>query len=77
MMMFATGFLVAMAMMVIASTLSTKYAIKRGWYASAIWSEEDRQWKVRGSYLSIAQKIHNGIRSERIDGKKHVKYYND
>lgn len=71
---FALGFLVAMVMMVVAGTLSTKYAIKRGWYASAIWSEKKKMWIVRGNYLTIAQRIHTGIKHEAVTGEKKVKY---
>lgn len=74
MMMFATGVIVTLLVLFVVSTVTSKYAIKRGWYASAIWSEKDQQWKVRGHYLSIAQRIHNGIKYEAVTGEKKVKY---
>lgn len=74
MMMFALGFLVAVVLLMVAGSLATKYALKKRWYASAIWSEKDKVWKVRGHYLSIGNKIFNGIKHEHATGEETVKY---
>lgn len=76
MMMFGLGFVVAIVLMVIAGNLATKFALKKGWYASAIWSEKEQIWKVRGRFLAISHKIFNGIREEALTGEKKVKYIN-
>lgn len=73
-MMFALGFIAAVILMFVAGKLATKYALKKRWYASAIWSEKDQMWKVRGHYLSIGNKIFNGIKHEHATGHKSVKY---
>lgn len=73
---FAFGFAVAVVLMIIAGDAATKFAVKKGWYASAMWSEKDKVWKVRGRYLAISQKIFNGIREEALTGEKKVKYIN-
>lgn len=74
MLMFSIGFLVAFILMMFAGSLATKYAIKKGWYASAMWSDKDKVWKVRGSYLAISGKIFTGIQDEKLTGVKSVKY---
>lgn len=76
MMMFALGFAVAVVLMIIAGNAATKFAVKKGWYASAMWSEKEQIWKVRGRYLAVSNKIFNGIREEALTGEKKVKYIN-
>ena len=73
-MMFAIGFVVGIVLLVIASSLATRYMVKKGHYSSAIWSEKDKVWKVRGKYLSIGGKIFHGIKEEHATGRKSVKY---
>lgn len=74
MLMFSIGFLVAVILMLLAGSLATKYAVKKGWYASAMWNDKDKVWKVRGSYLAISGKIFTGIQTEKLTGVKSVKY---
>lgn len=71
---FALGFITAIFIIAFFGGLAQKYAIKKGWFASAVWSEKDGVWKVRGSYLSVASKIHRGILEEYRTGEKKVKY---
>lgn len=58
-----------------------KYAVKvlveKGWYASAFWSVKDQQWKVRGNYLAISQRIYRGIQHDARTGENTVKYIFD
>jgi len=54
--------------------MAQNFAIKKGWFASAMWSEKEKVWKVRGKYLSVAAKIHAGIQEEYRTGNKTVKY---
>lgn len=71
---FVLGFIAAIVMVLVIGGAAQRYAIKKGWFASAIWCEKEQIWKVRGSYLAISGKIYDGITSERVDGKKRVKY---
>lgn len=73
-MMFALGFVVAVFLMVVVSRSCINYALKKGWYASAVWSEKEKIWKVSGNYLSIGNKIFRGIQHENLTGEKKVKY---
>lgn len=71
---FVIGFIAAIAMALFVGGIAQKYAIKKGWYASAIWIEKEKRWKVRGRFLSVASKIHSGILEEYRSGRKTVKY---
>lgn len=71
---FVIGFIAAIAMVMVIGGAAQKYAIKKGWYASAIWIEKEKHWKVRGRFLSVASKIHAGILEEYRSGRKTVKY---
>ena len=71
---FVLGFITAIAMVMVAGGAAQKYAIKKGWYASAIWIEKEKLWKVRGRFISVASKIHDGILEEYRSGRKTVKY---
>lgn len=68
------GFFIALVLIFILGTVAQKFAIKKGWFASAMWSEKEKAWKVRGKYLSVAAKIHAGIQEEYRTGNKTVKY---
>lgn len=71
---FVIGFIAAIVMVLVVGCAAQKYAIKKGWYASAIWIEKEKRWKVRGRFLSVASKIHAGILEEYRSGRKTVKY---
>lgn len=71
---FAIGFFTAIVMVWVVGGAAQKYAIKKGWYTSAIWIEKEKRWKVRGRFLSVASKIHAGILEEYRSGLKTVKY---
>lgn len=71
---FVIGFIAAIVMVLVVGGAAQKYEIKKGWYASAIWIEEEKRWKVRGRFLSVASKIHSGILEEYRSGRKTVKY---
>lgn len=71
---FVIGFIAAIAMAMVIGGAAQKYAIKKGWHASAIWIEKEKCWKVRGRFLSVASKIHDGILEEYRSGRKTVKY---
>lgn len=71
---FVIGFITAIAMAMVIGGAAQKYAIKKGWHASAIWIEKEKCWKVRGRFLSVASKIHDGILEEYRSGRKTVKY---
>ncbi|WWD12683.1 hypothetical protein CPL00172_CDS0098 [Escherichia phage BubbaBully] len=71
---FVIGFIAAIAMVMVVGGAAQKYAIKNGWYASAIWIEKEKCWKVRGRFLSVASRIHAGILEEYRSGRKTVKY---
>lgn len=71
---FLIGFVTAIVMVLVAGGAAQKYAIKKGWYTSAIWIEKENCWKVRGRFLSVASKIHAGILEEYRSGRKTVKY---
>lgn len=71
---FVIGFITAIVMVLVVSGAAQKYAIKKGWYASAIWVEKEKRWKVRGRFLSVASKLHAGILEEYRSGRKTVKY---
>lgn len=64
------GFILTIVLICLAGGAAQKYAIKKGWYASAMWSEKEKRWKVRGRFLSISSKIHGGI----VRGDGSVKY---
>ena len=68
------GFILTIVLICLAGGAAQKYAIKKGWYASAIWIEKEKRWKVRGRFLSVASKIHSGILEEYRSGRKTVKY---
>lgn len=68
------GFILGVVLLALVGSVATNYAIKRRWYASAIWNESEQIWKVQGHYLSIATKIHDGIRQEQAGGEKSVMY---
>ncbi|WZK93042.1 hypothetical protein [Enterobacter phage vB_EclS_AS5] len=71
---FVIGFVTAIVMVIIIGGAAQKYAIKKGWFASAIWIEKEKRWKVRGRFLSVASKLHAGILEEYRSGRKTVKY---
>lgn len=71
---FVIGFFTAIVMVMVIGGAAQKYAIKKGWFASAIWVEKEKCWKVRGRFLSVASKIHAGILEEYRSGRKTVKY---
>lgn len=71
---FAIGFVTAIVMVWVVGGAARKCAIKKGRYASAIWIEKDKRWKVRGRFISVASKIHAGILEEYRSGRKTVKY---
>lgn len=71
---FVIGFVTAIVMVLVVGGAAQKYAIKKGWYASAIWIEKEKRWKVRGRFLSVASKLHAGILEEYRSGRKTVKY---
>lgn len=71
---FIIGFIAAIAMVLVVCGIAQKYAIKKGWFASAIWVEKEKCWKVRGRFLGVASKIHAGILEEYRSGRKTVKY---
>lgn len=71
---FVIGFIAAIVMVLVVVGVAQKYAIKKGWYASAIWIEKEKRWTVRGRFLSVASKIHSGILEEYRSGRKTVKY---
>lgn len=71
---FVIGFIAAIAMAMVIGGAAQKYAIKKGWHASATWIEKEKCWKVRGRFLSVASKIHDGILEEYRSGRKTVKY---
>lgn len=71
---FVIGFITAIVMVLVVGGAAQKYAIKKGWYASAIWVEKEKRWKVRGRFLSVASKLHAGILEEYRSGRKTVKY---
>lgn len=71
---FVIGFIAAIVMVLVVGGAAQKYAIKKGWYASAIWVEKEKRWKVRGRFLSVASKLHAGILEEYRSGRKTVKY---
>lgn len=71
---FVIGFITAIVMVLVVGGAAQKYAIKKGWYASAIWIEKEKRWKVRGRFLSVASKLHAGILEEYRSGRKTVKY---
>lgn len=71
---FVIGFVTAIVMVMVIVGAAQKYAIKKGWFASAIWIEKEKRWKVRGRFLSVASKIHAGILEEYRSGRKTVKY---
>lgn len=64
------GFILALVLIYFAGGAAQKYAIEKGWFASAMWSEKEKCWKVRGRFLSISGKIHSGI----VRGDGSVKY---
>lgn len=64
------GFILALVLIFFAGSAAQKYAIKKGWFASAMWNEKEKCWKVRGRFLSISGKIHGGI----VRGDGSVKY---
>ncbi|QDH94230.1 hypothetical protein [Escherichia phage vB_EcoS_PHB17] len=74
MMMFGFGFVAAIVVLILLSRFALNYAVKKGWYASAIWNEKEKVWKVRGRYLSIAGKIFDGIQNKRAGEPGSVKY---
>ena len=67
---FVLGFITAIVMVIVIGGAAQKYAIEKGWFASAMWSEKEKRWKVRGRFLSISGKIHGGI----VRGDGSVKY---
>ena len=67
---FVLGFITAIVMAVVIGGAAQKYAIEKGWFASAMWNEKEKCWKVRGRFLSISGKIHGGI----VRGDGSVKY---
>ncbi|QXV79448.1 hypothetical protein bas04_0091 [Escherichia phage FritzSarasin] len=67
---FCIGFIMAIIIFSVVMRFVYKFVINKGWYASAIWSEKQKKWLVRGQYLTIGSKILNSIRAK--DGK--VKY---
>lgn len=67
---FCIGFIMAIIIFSVVMRFAYKLVINKGWYASAIWSEKQKKWLVRGQYLMIGSKILNSIRAK--DGK--VKY---
>lgn len=69
---FFAGYFFALISSFFLATRLQKYAVKKGWFASAVWSEKEKTWKVRGSYLGIATKILRGIRKE--PGANKVQY---
>lgn len=71
---FVIGFVTAIVMVIVIGGAAQKYAIKKGWFASAIWIEKEKRWKVRGRFLSVASKLHAGILEEYRSGRKTVKY---
>lgn len=71
---FVIGFITAIVMVALIGSAAQKYALKKGWYASAIWNEKEKRWKVRGRFLSVASKIHYGITEEYRSGRKSVEY---
>lgn len=71
---FVIGFITAIVMVLVVGGAAQKYAIKKGWYASAIWVEKEKRWKVRGRFFSVASKLHAGILEEYRSGRKTVKY---
>lgn len=71
---FVIGLITAIAMILVFGGAAQKYAIKKGWYASATWIEKEQRWKVRGRFLSIASKIHACILEECRSGRETVKY---
>lgn len=71
---FVIGFVTAIVMVIVVGGAAQKYAIKKGWFASAIWIEKEKRWKVRGRFLSVASKLHAGILEEYRSGRKTVKY---
>lgn len=71
---FVIGFIAAIAIVMVVVGAAQKYAIKKGWYASAVWSEKEKCWKVQGRFLSVASKIHAGILEEYRSGRKTVEY---
>lgn len=71
---FVIGFITAIVMVIVIGGAAQKYAIKKGRYSSAMWSEKEKSWKVRGRFLSVASKIHAGILEEYRSGRKTVKY---
>lgn len=66
--------LATIATLAVIAHFAQKFALKKGWFASAMWSEKEQIWKVRGKYLSISQKIYDGIKHEHRTGEKRVKY---
>lgn len=67
---FCIGFIMAIIIFSVVMLFAYKFVINKGWHASAIWSEKQKKWLVRGQYLAIGSKILNSIRAK--DGK--VKY---
>ncbi|URC25542.1 hypothetical protein [Escherichia phage EC125] len=67
---FCIGFIMAIIIFSVVMRFAYKFVINKGWYASAICSEKQKKWLVRGQYLMIGSKILNSIRAK--DGK--VKY---
>lgn len=63
-----TGFIIGFAIAILATIVlggaAQKYAIKKGWYASAIWNDKEKTWKVRGNYLHTASKILRSLRGQ-------------
>lgn len=67
---FVLGFITAIVMVIVIGGAAQKCAIEKGWFASAMWNEKEKCWKVRGRFLSISGKIHGGI----VRGDGSVKY---
>lgn len=70
-MMILLGFILGFIFALIMGRVGSKYLIRKGHYASAIYDKDKDLWIVSGRYLCVAGKISNRLKHENGEGVKY------